>query len=133
MSYAKVVGAKYPQYRCDATGATPAAKISYVPLAEIKSALCNTGSSTDDASSIATNDIVLPRATRHAVEQGVKRRISLTMLSAKSTYKYGRRKETSNQWGEKTIKIFPPRDQPHGHILWMKNGIITSQALQRKG
>ena len=87
----------------------------------------------DDAvsvSSTATSDIILPKATKHAILQGKKRGISLEMRSAKSTYKRGTRMETKNMFGEKTIKIYPPNDQPHGHVLWLKDNRITSQALR---
>ena len=105
----------------------------YTNLSEVKLHSTSSYSTADDTASTATSDIVLPQATRHAISQGKKRGISLTMRSAKSTYKHGRRKDTVNAYGEKTIKIFPPHGDKHGHVLWMKNNVITSQALQRKG
>jgi hypothetical protein len=87
----------------------------------------------DETASVATDDIVLPPATAHAIEQGNMRGISLDMKSAKSTYKRGRRMPTANAWGEVTLKIYPPEDQPHGHVLFIKDGKITSQALRIRG
>ena len=84
-------------------------------------------------SSTSTSDIILPKATRHAIIQGKKRGISLEMRSAKSTYKRGTHMETKNAFGERTIKIYPPSDQPHGHVLWLKDNMITSQALRIRG
>jgi hypothetical protein len=90
----------------------------------------------DDGASLSstpTSDIILPKATRHTIIQGKKRGISLKMRSAKTTYKRGTRVETKNAFGEKTIKIYPPSDQPHGHVLWLKDNMITSQALRIRG
>ena len=117
----------------DLRGNPQAADMSYVSLSEVKLHSIDSRTDSDDTVSTATSDAVLPPATRHAIEQGKKRGISLSMRSAKSTYKHGRRKDTVNAYGEKTIKIFPPHGDKHGHVLWMKSNIITSQALQRKG
>ena len=117
----------------DIRGLWVAADMSYVSLSEVKLHSIDSRTDSDDTVSTATSDIVLPPATRHAIEQGNKRGISLSMRSAKSTYKHGRRKDTTNAYGEKTTKIFPPHGDKHGHVLWMKSNIITSQALQRKG
>ena len=87
----------------------------------------------DETASVTTDDIVLPPATAHAIERGNMRGINLDMKSAKSTYKRGRRMPTANAWGEVTLKIYPPDDQPHGHVLFIKDGKITSQALRIRG
>ena len=109
--------------------------VKEVSLADLKGVRLTSKSDNgiDDAvsvSSTATSDIILPKATRHTIERGKMRGISLEMRSAKSTYKRGTRMETKNAFGEKTIKIYPPSDQPHGHVLWLKDNMITSQALR---
>jgi hypothetical protein len=109
--------------------------VKEVSLADLKGVRLTSKSDNgiDDAvsvSSTATSDIILPKATRHTIERGKMRGISLEMRSAKSTYKRGTRMETKNAFGEKTIKIYPPSDQPHGHVLRLKDNMITSQALR---
>jgi hypothetical protein len=31
------------------------------------------------------------------------------------------------------LYIYPPSDQPHGHVLWLKDNMITSQAFRNGG
>ena len=49
--------------------------MSYIDLSNVKSnvKLLSVSSTSDDTASTATSDIILPQATRHAIEQGKKR------------------------------------------------------------
>ena len=82
-------------------------------------------------------DVVLPRATRHALDRGVQRQCDVNSDGAKRTYKYGRREYKENQRnGGAGIKIYPvPEDgNRNGHVLYLNMfGEISTQAMRTRG
>ena len=82
-------------------------------------------------------DVVLPRATRHALERGAQRRLDVNSDGAKRTYKYGRREYKHNpRTGGAGIKIYPvPEDgNRNGHVLYLNmSGEISTQAMRTRG
>lgn len=82
-------------------------------------------------------DVVLPRATRHALDRGVQRQCDVNSDGAKRTYKYGRREYKENpRNGGAGIKIYPvPEDgNRNGHVLYLNMfGDISTQAMRTRG
>ena len=112
--------------------APPAASRKHLPLAQLlRTPAVATGGAYD------VRDVVLPRATQHALDRGAQRKCDINSDGAKRTYKYGRREYKENPHnGSAGIKIYPvPEDgNRNGHVLYLNMfGDISTQAMRTRG